>query len=536
MAVTVESRGQLAEFLDVLRRRRWQVLLPAAFVLAFGLAFAVIVPKKYLVKTQVELRPVSVSVSSKDGANAAFQVRSRERVREVVGNLKNQEYLALSPEQRHEWIADLQSSIKVSPLRSGDGETTFVNIEYASVDRQWAVTFLKALRHHWCEDVLARDRNKVREEKSALLEKQLAAERQLNAEEATLTELCRKHKIYRGDQRPRPDGSIAGDPSLDLLSQNVAELDDIKSLLTQKRVEQAVLQARFDEMPAEIEGPTEVLSGAGNDEEIAQLEREIVAKRAELLKYLPNHYRFAQLSRELEELTDRRDRTARILKRTDVIASRQPNPERTPLRKQIEDLELEIQKLEARQRGLEQAISDSERHGAEMQSVWGDLRQLENKIAVLREAHKQAELAFNEKSRQLAMVESPSGNPFVVTEDVIPPLHPTEPNPTMIVAFALVAGLAAGLALALGLEFSKSAFRSVHDVGRLLVVPVLGSVNTIQTERELRAASMRRLLIGLSSILLLASVGFVTWAWAASPELLSSGLRAKIELLREQLR
>src|SRR5262245_5331912 len=129
MAVTVESRGQLAEFLDVLRRRRWQVILPAAFVLALGAAFAVIVPKKYLVRTQVELRPVSVSVSSKAGANAPFELRARERVREVVASLKNPAYLALTPDERNQWILDLQSSIKVNPYYSTDGSTAFVNIE-----------------------------------------------------------------------------------------------------------------------------------------------------------------------------------------------------------------------------------------------------------------------------------------------------------------------------------------------------------------------------------------------------------------------
>src|SRR5262245_52112492 len=123
MAVQIESRGQLAEFLDVLRRRRWQVLLPAAFVIAFGAAFAVIVPKKYLLRTQVELRPISVSVSSKDGANAAFQIKSRERIRTVVADLKNETYLTLPPEERNPFIVDLQNDVKVSPVRSGDGET-----------------------------------------------------------------------------------------------------------------------------------------------------------------------------------------------------------------------------------------------------------------------------------------------------------------------------------------------------------------------------------------------------------------------------
>jgi capsular polysaccharide biosynthesis protein len=62
----------------------------------------------------------------------------------------------------------------------------------------------------------------------------------------------------------------------------------------------------------------------------------------------------------------------------------------------------------------------------------------------------------------------------------------------MIVGFSLVAGLAAGLALALGLEFSKSSFRNVQEITRVMVVPVLGSVNRIVTLRELRLAAGRR--------------------------------------------
>ena len=54
--IQVEQPGQLQEFLQVLRKRRWQVLLPLSAVLTLGVCFAVIVPRKYIVTTQVELR------------------------------------------------------------------------------------------------------------------------------------------------------------------------------------------------------------------------------------------------------------------------------------------------------------------------------------------------------------------------------------------------------------------------------------------------------------------------------------------------
>ena len=56
MAVEVSPSGQIQEFVSVLKRRRWQIILPTLFVLLLGAVFAVIVPKKYVIKTVIELR------------------------------------------------------------------------------------------------------------------------------------------------------------------------------------------------------------------------------------------------------------------------------------------------------------------------------------------------------------------------------------------------------------------------------------------------------------------------------------------------
>ena len=74
------------------------------------------------------------------------------------------------------------------------------------------------------------------------------------------------------------------------------------------------------------------------------------------------------------------------------------------------------------------------------------------------------------------------------------------------------------------------------DAAPVLVVPVLGSVDTILTRRDVRLVAARRVVVGVSSILLLASVVFVTWAWAKSPDLLSPTVREKIELFRSKFR
>ncbi|MBJ22806.1 MAG: hypothetical protein CL933_25630, partial [Deltaproteobacteria bacterium] len=54
--IQIEAPGQLQEFLQVLKKRRWQALLPFGFILTLGVCFAIVVPRKYKVTTQVELR------------------------------------------------------------------------------------------------------------------------------------------------------------------------------------------------------------------------------------------------------------------------------------------------------------------------------------------------------------------------------------------------------------------------------------------------------------------------------------------------
>ena len=95
MAVQIETQGQLSEFLEILSRRRWQLALPALLVLALGTALAVLIPKKFLVSTQVEVRTVSVTSSSgREAENAPNQIRAKERIRKVVESLKVPAYLA----------------------------------------------------------------------------------------------------------------------------------------------------------------------------------------------------------------------------------------------------------------------------------------------------------------------------------------------------------------------------------------------------------------------------------------------------------
>jgi len=533
MAVQIETRGQLQEFAQILRRRSWQVILPAAFLLAIGTAVAVIIPKKYLVKTQVEMRPVGVSVSSKDGANAPFQIRARERVKKVVQQLKNEKYLALPPEKQFEFLINIQDNIKVTKSQGTEAGTNFINIEYADVDGQWAKVFLGALRDDWTNDVLERDRNKLEDEKDRLLGEKQTLEKQLQKEEADITEVKRVNHISATQPIPGALGSRNEDLAYTRYTKNKEELDKTSLDLARLEKKIEINTTRYKTMPEQLKQDQQV-AGVSNAAELRQLELDYLDLQDQLKEYRPEHHKYTEIQKKMSALDDRRDKLNTLITKGGVTTKTMPNPERTALKKTIDSDSLEAEILRARQQMLSENLDHDDQNVNALQDVYRDLRERQEKLERLTATLASTELRYQEKVQQSKLMQSPLANPFVITEDVPTPEKPTEPNPWLIIAFAAMAGLASGVGLATVLEFSKNCFRDVHDISRVMVIPVLGTINTIVTRRQLRLRSARRMLVGLSSVVVIGSVVFLTWAWATAPELLSPELREKIELFRSK--
>ena len=263
MAVQIEQQGQLQEFLAVLSRRKWQILLPTLVCASLGAFLAVIVPKKYVTSTQVELRPVSVAQASKEPGNAPFQIKAMERVKKVVTDLQNREYLALSPDAQRDFLEDVQEDIKVvtsSPTLRG---TTFVTIEYADVRREWAAEFLKALREDWIADVVDGDRRRATFALESLRTERRLLEKQQKSQEEGLTNLRRQHGLSATQPAGGGARERAEDPVYARLKSNETERDKISRSLQALDVEIAQLELALQDLPPTI-ASTDVVPGESN--------------------------------------------------------------------------------------------------------------------------------------------------------------------------------------------------------------------------------------------------------------------------------
>lgn len=542
MAVEIEAPGQLQEFLEILARRKWQVILPAALVLTLGAAFAVLVPKKYIVETQVELRgsvledldvrSSPLSSQAREAQNAALHIKAPNRVRRVVEDRRWTEYLGSSPAEQAQLVRRVVRNIDVDlPRTRSEGASTFVTIKYRDIDPQRAVDFLVHLTDDWTKNEVERGRRAVEAQRQTLQNRASDLETQVRSKQAELSELQSAHGLSPTQPVPGREATRGEDP-IYLAYQR--KLDDRATLRRQLSEAEADLEALVKRLaglePRILE--TTLTGGVDHAQRISELELEIANLERRRSAYFQGPTR-KMLTRTIEQaqemLQEIRDQERRAEERREWV----DNPAYLALQERIAGLEFERHRIVTLLETLEADLALTLEELRERNEIYAEVGRIHDELARLRTL--QTDLATEEarNHRLLELLSGPAGNPFQITSPVAMPTAPSEPNPFLIVAFALVAGIGVGLGLAVLAEFSKSCFRSAADISRVMVAPVLGVVNTIRTRTDLRRERLRRLTVGLSTGLLIGTVAFLTWAWAARPELLSTGLKEQIEEFRK---
>jgi capsular polysaccharide biosynthesis protein len=539
MAVQIETQGQLAEFLEILGRRRWQMALPALLVLSLGVTLAVLIPKKYLVSTQIEVRPVNVNLSQalagREAENAPNQIRAPERIRALLARLKDEEYLALGPIDQEEFLKDVRDDLRVRVERPPNATSSFVQIEYMDMNPKRAVQVLKALRDDWKQDVMDNEKNKADKEAQDLGEKVRQLELAIKAEEDTVSGLKQRNNISATQAIPGGRDQRAEDPEYQRLQKQKDELAARSIALVEAEERVANLERQLTETPERL-SEAQLLAGNSNTEELASIETQMVDLDAELRRFKPPASGYKKTLDKRKELEIKRDALKKLVTRSELTSVATVNPRYTQLHTQLEAARLERDQNASVKKHLEQSITEDQKTVDLLYDVYDEIRARSESAALMRKQLEAATLKRDDKANLARMLASRLNDPFSVLAEVQEPGNPTEPNPWLITAFALVAGMALGLSIALSAEYGRNCFRSVHDISRVMVAPVLGTIGSILTTRQRRLRRLQRVLVGGLCAVVIVGLSFVTFAWARNPELLSPQLRARIEHLRDKLR
>ena len=175
MPIEVEAAGQVDEFIRVLRRRVWWIVVPLCVIGSLGTFYAVVVPKKYVSECSVMIKDLGANAgefgrntAETEGLVAKEELESRARIKTVLTKLGWGEFKVLNEDGQTEYVKEtILPSLSVNVKSSGrNAARRTVDVSFAHTDQEKAKDFLSGLTENWTEKVLNRERG----EKEELLE------------------------------------------------------------------------------------------------------------------------------------------------------------------------------------------------------------------------------------------------------------------------------------------------------------------------------------------------------------------------------
>lgn len=548
MATQPQTQGQLQDFLAILKRRAWQIVIPCAFGVAVGAFVVSIMPRAYSVRTQLEVHEMAPPIAgrgfeatsiSREVGNANFMIKAAERVRAVVEKQEWQDYAGLTSEEQFEYISKVIARIQVPgpALTKNQQGSQFITILYQDSEPQRAARFLNDLRDAYVREMVLRGREKAREDRDKLQELRKEKEQVFNETHRRLTELNKRYKLSVTQPAPGSNRERPEDPLYDLLKSTEARLAEA---LANQKIEKANndrLRAEYEREPEEVPEQT-VSEGVTVDARIASIDESIAALQKGLAErgILKAHSDYQKAEDQIRAYEEQKKQLLGLGTTSSVETNYVLNKKRAALLARLEASDQSLATLNDTVRTLESNVKELNSKLMELADVYREVNALAQDRDNAQIAFADADAAYQRQKDFYEYISGPPGDPFEVIERAEPPRLPTSPIVPLVIALYGLIGLGLGLASAVLAEFGRNAYRSVGDVARSMSVPVLGAVGEIVTRSELRNRTVRRAAVGLASAFLIGAVLWVTWAYANRQDMLGADLRDAIHALQEKLR
>ena len=521
--------GQIQEFLLVLKRRRWQIVLPALFVFVFGTAFAVIIPKKYIVDTKILVKDSrnpfddgfkgrNQSATGREIENVEEHIIHYSRIRRIVGKeLIDQwpEYDRGSLETRREILDGIMKNLTVEKVaKSKEVGGTYLEITFKDGNGKRAVAFLNRLNTGWIEDIIQSDLDDLLLEQEVLGQSKKEKQKRFRDAETKYVDQCKAlgaNPALPPDARDR-SGNAFNSGNYDALRDVRAKKDDVSARLDEARQTLKQRKLQLDAEPDTIKVP-ELREGLDLQAEILTAEKEIESLKLALSEITALHSDYEVILAKIETLELAIDElTDRQVEAREVMRSER-NPYKDELRKEVDDLAVQITNLEGEAEWLIEKEKEYERKTTRQAADFGLLSTLwTEREAALKEL-KLVEAELGKKDQSIRLYQ---GTVDRVYEVVMPPgilNAEQEPSAMLLIAFALFAGLALGMGVALVSEYARNSYRTVSELSAVMAVPVLGAVGGIVTRAQRRTVRGRRLVVGTSSAIILLGISWITFTW-----------------------
>lgn len=465
----------MQDYIRILKRRFWIILVCAVAFLGVGLGLTRIIPARFVSQTLVIVQqqqvpkdyvePVITENLDSRLASLREQILSRSRLEPII---QRYSLFANSKNTMDDRVELTRKAIKVTPISSGEKTMSGFYISFSAPSARTAQQVCSEITSLFLsESISAREQSA--EGTTAFLSQQLAdAKRTLDEQDAKLAAFQEK---YLG-RLPGQEQS-----NLSTLQALTTQLDAATQSLNRMQQDETFIEAVIAQQTSDLQR-TDPASGVTADTLQSEL-RTLIAQKKELeALYTPDYPDVVALSHKIaEKQKDIALASAHPPPAKAAVAISRPNPP-------------QLQQARAQLRGIQQSIANQKREQARIaQQVRSYEARIESSPAVeaqFKQITRDHETALqfyntlltkmNASSMATDLERRQQGEQFQVLDAANLPQEASFPNPKVFASGGFAAGLCLGMFIVAVLEYRDTTLRDERDIFAFTKLPTLALI------------------------------------------------------------
>ena len=506
---------QIDQYIQLLLRRRWLIILTAIPILLLGIAYCLVTPLIYKTTTTIVVVPQrvpeayvrsTVTGGNEDRIRAILQeITSRTNLEAIIKEFN------LYPEERQklpmESVVELmRKKIQIEQPRSSRGNAFVLTFE--GKDPVLITKVLNAMANMFVEENL-----KLRETQAEMTASFLSSQlekiyNQLKQREEALKKYKMEHMGELPEQRESNIATLNNlQQQLEGVKESIRRAQDRKLLLQQQYAQQ---KARLQRGLAQNLVPNQgEQAGHGTGESAPASLTELQQQLKQLLsRYTENHPDVIALKRQIEER--KKELAAHALGQTSSAAvDITGDPLLDNINFQLKNIDLEIRQLKRDAKVLQEKIALYEKRIENTPKREQELIDLTRDYDNLRATYQNLLQRKIEAEQAAALERKQQGEHFRIIDPARVPEKPIKPDLKKVLPVVFILAFGLGIGIAFALEFLSKNFYDPEDVLKAVGLPILICVPYIYTEKELQRKRLKTLIYSATALVGYGAVGLL---------------------------
>ncbi len=467
--------SSLGDFIAVIRRRKYWIVVPTTIVIALTLALTPKIPRTYQSTATLMLEPQKVSTAYVRSGSSRNEMANRLQKIEMEvlsggGFPEIIDKLNLYPKTRHKTamghlVAAMRSDITIAPVPDTggqDGVVAFTISYVGSTPRETQLATNDIAKLFIVEN--QKEGHQQAEGTEAFLKTQVAqAAQQLAAQQGKIQEFKNAHLGSLPEQ---------AQANMQTIGQYQADLQANSAAIDQDNQQRVYLQSVLNVQPNGDQGEAAPPPATPLQIELVQKETEL---QADLLKYTPQYPDVIRLKHDIAALKvqiQHQPKSAGAVSLGPVSTTTGPS-QTDQLRSQLIALNAEIRTRNARQTQLQQklqqlqgSVASSSAVQTQFMGLDSDYQEMQKNYNLLVEKQQEAAMAS-------ALDQRDDSAQFLVLQPASFPGKPYRPNPMLLDMGGVLIGLFIGLLCGLVVEMRDDTMHDAAEVAEYLKLPVM---------------------------------------------------------------